>query len=160
MPARSAPLPVASRVPLPHALDPVGPAPARGSPVPDTPAPADGQEAPALNSPAPDTQAPARRPDRTALPDQNVDVDADLDLVRTYMAPAARRTPRAVARAGAPGVADPDQGQDQPGGGGDLPGVAGDGQRPASRLRDAAKVCRPNQDRTPPACPTAAGIRA
>jgi hypothetical protein len=159
MPARSAPLPVASRVPPPHALDPVGPAPARASPVPDTPAPADGQEPPALDSPALDTQGPAaRRPDRTARPDENL--DADPDLVRTYMAPAARRTLRAVARAGAPGAADPDQAQGQPAGGGDLPGVAGDGQRPASRLRDAAKVCRPNRDRTPPACPTAAGIRA
>jgi syndecan 1 len=158
MPARSAPLPVATRKPAPPAAAvPAGLVPVRGSSVPDIPVPADSP-----GTPVPDTRAArdtqvlaARRPDLPGRPDPG--------RVRTRTVPAAagRRTLRRAGRAGAPGAAGPgaaDPGESAAGEG--PPGGAADGQRPASRPGDAARAGRSPRSRTLPACLNVAGIQA
>jgi hypothetical protein len=156
--ARSAPLPAATRAPT----VPAGPAPARGSPGPAGPAPAADLGTPVRGIRlAVDTRARARR--RPVRGDRPAWPDPDLPRVRTRTArgAAGRRTPRAAGRGVAPGAAGPDAaGPGEPAAGGNPSGAAVDGQRPASRPRDAARAGRPTRGRTLPACPNAAGTRA
>jgi len=161
MPARSAPLPVATRKPAPPAAAvPAGPAPVRGSSVPDTPVPADSP-----GTPVPDTRAArdtpvpaARRPD---LPGRPARPDPGRVRTRTVPAAAGRRTLPRAGRAGAPGAAGPgaaDLGESAAGEGPSAGAL--DGQRPASRPGDAARAGRSPRSRTLPACLNVAGIQA
>jgi hypothetical protein len=155
--ARSAPPPVATRAPAHHAAVPAGPVPVRESAVPETPVPAAGPGTPvpgtrvAVDRPAPAARRPARRDPGPARVRR-----------RTARAAAAgRRIPRGAARAGASGAAGPDgAGPGEPAVGGLPSGAAVDGQRLASRPRDAARAGRPTRGRALPACPNVAGSRA
>jgi hypothetical protein len=151
-PARPAPPPVATRGPAPHAAVPAGPVPVLGSSVPDTPVPGPDTPVPDTRV-APDTPVlAARRPART---------DPGQVRTRTALAAAGRRILARAGRAGAPDAAGPGAADSGGRAEGVAPwGAAWDGQRPASRLGDAARAGRPIRGRTLPACRYAAGIRA